>query len=72
MAVPVARNFSRSDHVRFWHAGLPAIQVTNTANFRNPNYHRPTDLPSTLDYDSLARIVAATGLLIERLADRAD
>ena len=70
MAVPVARNFSRSDHVRFWHAGLPAIQVTNTANFRNPHYHRPTDRPATLDYVSLASIVAATGLLIERLADR--
>jgi hypothetical protein len=72
MAVPVARNFSRSDHVRFWHAGLPAIQVTNTANFRNPHYHRPTDRPSTLDYTSLASIVAATGLLIERMADRPD
>lgn len=69
MAVPVARNFSRSDHVRFWHAGLPAIQVTNTANFRNPHYHRPTDLPGTLDYATLAQITAATALLVERLAD---
>jgi hypothetical protein len=72
MALPVARNFSRSDHVRFWHAGLPAIQVTNTANFRNPHYHRPTDRPATLDYTTLASIVAATGLLIERMADRPD
>lgn len=69
VAVPVARNFSRSDHVRFWLRGLPAIQVTNTANFRNPNYHRATDTPDTLDYETLARIVAATALLIERLAD---
>jgi len=72
MAVPVARNFSRSDHVRFWHAGLPAIQVTNTANFRNPNYHRATDTPDTLDYETLAAIVAATALLVERLADATD
>jgi len=69
VAVPVARNFSRSDHVRFWLRGLPAIQVTNTANFRNPNYHRPTDTPDTLDYFTLAKIVAATALLVERLAD---
>ena len=68
-ALPVARNFSRSDHVRFWQRGLPAIQVTNTANFRNPNYHRPTDTPATLDYVTLAAIVAATALLVERLAD---
>ena len=72
MAVPVARNFSRSDHVRFWHAGLPAVQVTNTANFRNPHYHRPSDTPDTLDYTTLAGIVAATALLIERLAGRTD
>ena len=65
---PIARNFSRSDHVRFWDAGLPAIQVTNTGNFRNPNYHRPTDTPDTLDYETLGRIGAASALLIEDLA----
>jgi hypothetical protein len=68
--VPVARNFSRSDHVRFWLAGLSAIQVTNTANFRNPHYHRSTDKPDTLDYETLAGIAAATALLVERLARR--
>jgi len=69
LAVPAARHFARSDHVNFWHAGLPAIQVTDTANFRNPHYHRPSDLPDTLDYDTLARITAATALAIEHLAD---
>lgn len=69
LAVPAARQFSRSDHVNFWRAGLPAIQVTNTANFRNPNYHRPSDTPETLDYQTLARVTAATALAIERLAD---
>jgi len=69
LVVPAARHFSRSDHVNFWRAGLPAIQVTNTANFRNPNYHRPSDTPDTLDYETLARITAATALTIERLAD---
>jgi hypothetical protein len=68
--VPVARNFSRSDHVPFWRAGLPAIQVTNTANFRNPHYHRPSDLPATLDYETLRRILAATVLAVERIAER--
>ncbi len=68
LALPVVRNFSRSDHVRFWQAGLPAIQVTNTANFRNPNYHRPSDTTETLDYLTLARITAATALTVDRLA----
>jgi hypothetical protein len=68
LAVPAARHFARSDHVNFWRAGMPAIQVTNTANFRNPHYHRSTDTPDTLDYDTLARVTAATALLVERLA----
>lgn len=68
MLLPAARNFSRSDHVNFWRAGLPAIHVTDTANFRNPNYHRPTDTPETLDYETLARVTAATALTVERLA----
>jgi Zn-dependent M28 family amino/carboxypeptidase len=57
---PFVRNFSRSDHVPFWQAAMPAIQITDTANFRNPHYHQPTDLPGTIDYDRLADIVGAT------------
>ncbi len=34
---------------------------TDTAEFRNPHYHRPTDTPETLDYDFLAGV---TGLLV--------
>jgi Peptidase family M28 len=66
--VPLARNFSRSDHRRFWDKRLPAIQVTNTANFRNPHYHRSSDKPETLDYDTLADITVATVLAVRRLA----
>ena len=66
--LPAARNFSRSDHVPFWRAGIPAILATDSGNFRNPNYHRPTDLPATLDYETLAGISAATALAVERLA----
>ncbi|MGH2356764.1 MAG: M28 family peptidase [Candidatus Limnocylindria bacterium] len=65
---PTARHFARSDHVNFWLAGLPAIQVTDTANFRNPHYHRPSDVVSTLDYETLARVTAATAAAVERLA----
>lgn len=66
--LPAARNFSRSDHVPFWRASIPAILATDSGNFRNPNYHRPTDLPATLDYETLAGIIAATALAVERLA----
>jgi len=67
--LPFVRNFSRSDHVPFWNAGIPAIQVTDTANFRNPHYHQPTDLPGTLDYDRLAAIVGATACALRIAGD---
>lgn len=46
-----------SDHWSFWQEGYPAIMVTDTAPFRNRNYHEPTDKPDTLDYDRMARVV---------------
>jgi Zn-dependent M28 family amino/carboxypeptidase len=66
--VPFTQDFGRSDHVPFWTAGLPAVQITDTANFRNPHYHRPSDLPATLDIHRLADVTAATALAVERLA----
>jgi hypothetical protein len=46
----------RSDHAPFWAAGIPALMWTDTAEFRNPNYHAPTDTPDTLDYAFMARV----------------
>lgn len=66
--VPNLLHLHRSDHVPFWQAGLPAIMITDTANFRNPHYHRPTDTPDTLDYARLAAIVGATASAIAGLA----
>jgi hypothetical protein len=45
-----------SDHWSFWQEGYPAIMVTDTSFFRNPNYHEPSDKPATLDYDRMARV----------------
>lgn len=59
----LGRQFGRSDHQPFWEAGLPAVMVTDTANFRNPHYHQPSDLPHTLDYRRLAEVIEATALL---------
>ena len=46
----------RSDHVPFWDNGYPAIMVTDTANMRNPHYHRASDRIETLDLDFLAGV----------------
>jgi Zn-dependent M28 family amino/carboxypeptidase len=39
----------RSDHAPFWARNIGAVMVADTANFRNPHYHQPSDLPETLD-----------------------
>jgi Zn-dependent M28 family amino/carboxypeptidase len=49
----------RSDHASFWDRGWPAIMLTDTADFRNPHYHQPTDRPDTLDPDFLRLVCAA-------------
>jgi len=45
-----------SDHRSFWHAGYPAIMITDTAFFRYQHYHAATDTPEKLDYQSMARV----------------
>ncbi|MBH0176666.1 MAG: M28 family peptidase [Nitrospira sp.] len=46
----------RSDHTPFWEARFPAVMLTDTANFRNPHYHRPTDTIDTLNLDFMAAV----------------
>jgi len=57
----------RSDHSSFWAASIPALMWTDTAEFRNPNYHQPTDLPDTLDWRFLADV---TRLLVADVVQR--
>lgn len=62
--MPIAR---LSDHASFWDRGWPAVMVTDTAFLRNPNYHRPSDTPDTLDYGFMARIADALEAAIRAL-----
>jgi Zn-dependent M28 family amino/carboxypeptidase len=48
-----------SDHAPFWDHGYPALMVTDTAFFRNPHYHQPTDTAETLDFAFLTRVTEA-------------
>ncbi|MGB1072159.1 MAG: M28 family peptidase [Planctomycetota bacterium] len=50
---------ARSDHSPYWEAGLDAIMLTDTANFRNPHYHEDSDTIETLDFEFMARIIRA-------------
>jgi hypothetical protein len=46
-----------SDHYNFWKQGWDAVMITDTAFYRNPNYHEVTDTSATLDYERLAHVV---------------
>ncbi len=46
-----------SDHWSFWQMGYPGVMITDTAMFRNPHYHQPTDTIDTLDFDRLTEAV---------------
>ncbi len=46
----------RSDHAPFWDEGYRAILVTDTAQFRNPHYHKLSDRVETLDLEFLTGV----------------
>lgn len=46
-----------SDHRNYWKFGYPAAMVTDTAFFRNPNYHKSSDTLDTLNFDKMAEVV---------------
>ncbi|MDA1296963.1 MAG: M28 family peptidase [Chloroflexi bacterium] len=59
----VPHNLRRSDHAPFWNAGIPAVMIGDTANFRNPHYHSASDTPDTLDYDLISRVARTVAAL---------
>ena len=58
----------RSDHAAFWDEGFRAVMLTDTANFRNPHYHQPSDTLDTLDLDFLEGVTEIVVGCIEDLA----
>ena len=61
-----------SDHWSFWQHDYPAIMVTDTAVFRDPNYHRASDHPKNLDYVRLARVTLGLERVLSELAGPKD
>ena len=55
-----AKDLLRSDHAPFWKEHIPALMITDTANFRNPYYHTPGDTIETLDFEFLEKITQVT------------
>jgi hypothetical protein len=59
-----------SDHWSFWQEGYAAVMVTDTALFCYPHYHASTDLPDSIDYERLARVVEGLAKVTVDLAQQ--
>ena len=57
-----------SDHWAFAERGFQAVMITDTAPFRYPHYHRPSDTPDKVDAESLARVVKGIERVIRDLS----
>jgi Zn-dependent M28 family amino/carboxypeptidase len=59
-----------SDHASFWNCGYPALMLTDTAMFRNPNYHTHKDKYETLDFTFIVNVTKAVISVILKLSNQ--
>ncbi len=62
-------DLGRSDHAAFWINDLPALMLTDGANFRNQNYHSPNDTIGALNFTFMSNVVKATVAAVAELAE---
>lgn len=55
-----------SDHRSYAALGMPALMVTDTAFYRNHNYHQAGDTHEKLDYRRMAKVVQAVYAIAQR------
>jgi Zn-dependent M28 family amino/carboxypeptidase len=48
-----------SDHRSYWTFGMNAVMITDTAFYRNKQYHQAGDTKDRLDYDKMAKVVVS-------------
>ena len=58
-----------SDHLSFWRHRYRALMVTDTAFYRFPHYHAPTDKADELDYTAMATVTEGLNRATSSLAD---
>jgi hypothetical protein len=69
----LARTFPdllRSDHGPFWREGIPGLFFSDSANFRFPFYHTPSDTIDRLDFIFLTKITKSTIATILKLNEK--
>ncbi len=65
----LALGLLRSDHAAFFIQNYPAMMITDTANFRNPNYHcgKGPDTVESLDHDFAVQVMKTTVASVQKL-----
>ncbi|GAB1858585.1 hypothetical protein MHTCC0001_34240 [Flavobacteriaceae bacterium MHTCC 0001] len=56
-----------SDHLNYWHFNYQAIMITDTAFYRNKNYHTKNDTVQTLDIDKMCAAIEQLYLSIKQV-----
>jgi Peptidase family M28 len=59
-----------SDHLNYWSLGYDAIMITDTAFYRNHNYHERTDTIETLNFTKMASVVKGVYFGLLNMASR--
>ena len=68
LAAPrIVPGLSWSDHWSFRQHGYPAVMVTDTAFYRYPHYHLPSDTPEKLDYERMAQVTVGLAAMLKEL-----
>jgi hypothetical protein len=67
VALPFIPGIGLSDHGPFWKMGFRAVMVTDTAFYRNPNYHGSKDTIETLRFDKMSQLVGGMVHVVEYL-----
>lgn len=68
LPVPIP-DILRSDHAPFLAQGVPAVMMTDTANFRSPHYHTPTDTIDTIDAPRLTLVARGLAAACVQIAN---
>lgn len=58
-----------SDHWSFWQQGYFAVMVTDTAPFRYPHYHQPSDTPDKVDMKRFTEAVRGLETVVRTWAN---
>jgi hypothetical protein len=57
-----------SDHLNYWHKGMNAMMITDTAFYRNKAYHSAADTADKLDYKRMAQAVQGVFALVKNFS----